>query len=67
VRVRPDGSQLLLDLTDDGFGPPPEQDGQGMSNMRSRVAELHGRIEWTPGTLGGTKIVLRFSLPTAVE
>jgi signal transduction histidine kinase len=67
VRVRPDGSQLLLDLTDDGFGPPPEHDGQGMSNMRSRVVELHGRIEWTPGTLGGTKIVLRFPLPTAVE
>jgi len=34
VRVRPDGSQLLLDLTDDGFGPPPEQDGQGMSNQQ---------------------------------
>jgi signal transduction histidine kinase len=34
-----------------------------MDSMRSRAAELKGRIDWTPGTQGGTKIVLRFPLP----
>lgn len=66
VRIRPDGGQLLLDLTDDGFGPPEaSQGGRGMEGMRSRAAELQGRIDWTPGTFGGTKIVLRFPLAAA--
>lgn len=66
VRVRPDGRQLLLDLTDDGFGTPDSvREGRGMDSMRARAAELKGRIDWTPGTLGGTKIVLRFPLPEA--
>lgn len=64
VRVRLDGAQLLLDLTDDGFGTPESiREGRGMDSMRSRAAELKGRIDWTPGTHGGTKIVLRFPLP----
>lgn len=63
VRVRPDGAQLLLDITDDGFGTPESvREGRGMDSMRTRAAELKGRIDWTPGTLGGTKIVLRFPL-----
>jgi signal transduction histidine kinase len=63
VRVRPDGQQLLLDVTDDGFGTPANmQEGRGMDSMRSRAAELKGHIDWTPGTQGGTKIVLRFPL-----
>jgi signal transduction histidine kinase len=64
VRVRPDGAQLLLDVTDDGFGTPESvREGRGMDSMRTRAAELKGRIDWTPGTQGGTKIVLRFPLP----
>jgi signal transduction histidine kinase len=63
VRVRPDGQQLLLDVTDDGFGTPANmREGRGMDSMRSRAAELKGHIDWTPGTQGGTKIVLRFPL-----
>lgn len=66
VRVRPDGAQLLLDITDDGFGRPESvREGRGMDSMRTRAAELKGHIDWTPGTLGGTKIVLRFPLPEA--
>lgn len=68
LRVRPDGTQLLLDLTDDGFGTPEHAaEGRGMHNMRSRAAALQGRIDWAPGTLGGTKIVLRFPLPQAPD
>lgn len=64
VRVRLDAQQLLLDLTDDGFGSPAEpREGRGMDSMRARAAELQGRIDWAPGTLGGTKITLRFPLP----
>lgn len=63
VRVRLDAQHLLLDLTDDGFGAPAEpREGRGMDSMRARAAELQGRIDWAPGTLGGTKITLRFPL-----
>ncbi|WP_218121165.1 sensor histidine kinase [Aquimonas voraii] len=64
LRARPDGAHLLLDVTDDGFGTPADlREGRGMDSMRSRAAELKGQIDWTPGTQGGTKIVLRFPLP----
>jgi signal transduction histidine kinase len=63
VRIRPDGGQLLLDLSDDGFGPPDAiQGGRGVQGMHSRAAELQSRIDRTPGTFGGTKIMLRFPL-----
>lgn len=30
--------------------------------MRARAAELQGQIDWTPGTTGGTKILLTMPL-----
>lgn len=66
IRARCSGDRLLLDYTDDG--PEPHTDaypshGAGTGNIRSRAEELHGRVNWTEGTLGGTKIVLEFPLP----
>ena len=31
--------------------------------LRARADELHGEIAWMPGTVGGTKVRLRFPLP----
>ena len=37
--------------------------GRGTRSMQSRAGELHGDIVWQAGTLGGTKVRLRFPLP----
>ena len=63
IRSRQIGEDLVLDVTDDGPGPRPEQTGAGTSAMRRRAEELHGSIHWDAGTEGGTKVLLRFPLP----
>ena len=63
IRSRRVAGDLVLDVTDDGPGPKPEQTGAGTSAMRRRAAELHGSIHWDAGTEGGTKVLLRFPLP----
>jgi len=65
VRVRAVGQELILDYTDDGAGlTDAARAGRGSRSMRERAAELHGSIDWTAGTQGGTKVVLRFPLPS---
>lgn len=68
VRVHASPSrELLLELTDDGSGggqvPAAGSGGAGLDNMRARARELHGQIDWTAGTLGGTKVLLKAPLP----
>lgn len=66
VRVARTGQTLLVDVTDDGPGLPEgqlERSGRGTTGMRVRAEALRGRIDWTAGTLGGTKVVLQFPLP----
>ncbi len=57
--------ELLLDITDDGAEPfeGVSLQGQGTRTMRSRAEALRGSIAWQPGTVGGTKVVLRVPLP----
>lgn len=58
------GSELVFEVTDDGcFNAARIGDGRGTRSMRSRADELHGNIRWQQGTLGGTKVQLRFPLP----
>jgi signal transduction histidine kinase len=67
VRVRAVADHLLLDFTDDGPGLRPSVPeaglGRGTSSMRNRAEQLSGTIDWAPGTLGGTKVILEFPLP----
>jgi signal transduction histidine kinase len=63
IRVARSGEHLVLDVTDDGPGNNGQPEGRGSDNMRQRAAELHGTIDWDAGTLGGTKVLLRFPLP----
>lgn len=68
MRVRAVSDEVLLDLTDDGPGLPdagPATAGRGIAGMRHRAQALHGSIGWEAGTLGGTKVILRFPLPAA--
>lgn len=64
VRLRYSGGQLGLELTDDGEGVDAGagRAGAGMRSMRDRAAELAGDIRWTPGTEGGTKVLLSMPL-----
>lgn len=61
IRVRSHGTALYLDVTDDGPGLAA-QPGQGVRGMRARARELGGAVDWTAGTVGGTKVVLQFPL-----
>lgn len=65
VRLQHSGDHLGIELTDDGEGVVAEsaRPGAGMRSMRERAAELAGDISWTPGTEGGTKVLLSFPLP----
>jgi signal transduction histidine kinase len=67
VRLAPDG-MLMLELTDDGQADLAALDGaggRGVRNMRERAAELRGRIDFSTGTLGGTRVLLKAPLPDA--
>jgi signal transduction histidine kinase len=58
------GNDLFFEVTDDGhFDPARIGEGRGTRSMQSRAGELHGNISWQAGTLGGTKVLLRFPLP----
>jgi len=60
------GSDLFFEVTDDGqFDAARIGEGRGTRSMQSRAGELHGDISWQAGTLGGTKVLLRFPLPPA--
>lgn len=64
IRARAVGNSLLLDLTDNGPGFAAQAHaGRGTVSMRSRARQLAGTIDWTAGTIGGTKVVLEFPLP----
>lgn len=58
------GNDLIFEVTDDGhFDPARIGGGRGTRSLRQRADELHGDIHWRQGTLGGTKVHLRFPLP----
>ena len=53
---------LMLRITDDGVGTPPERgEGLGLASMRQRAQELGGA--WSLGTAGGQGTVVETSLP----
>lgn len=60
------GRDLVFEVTDDGaFQPDRVGAGRGTQSMQTRATQLKGNIAWVEGTLGGTKVRLRFPLPPA--
>ncbi len=60
------GCDLVFEVTDDGaFQPDRVGAGRGTQSMQTRATQLKGNIAWVEGTLGGTKVRLRFPLPPA--
>lgn len=71
IRVLNIGPDLVLDVTDVGGeavdGVVTPGGGRGTDSMRARAEALHGSIRWAPGTLGGTKVILKMPLPTQTD
>ena len=54
---------LVLEVTDDGVGlPRRRRDGEGLSSMRERAAELGGECSVVAVPGGGTRVVARLPL-----
>ncbi|HJZ97209.1 MAG TPA: two-component regulator propeller domain-containing protein, partial [Candidatus Solibacter sp.] len=64
VRVAVERGECEVAVRDDGCGMPvPEPDGgNGLSNMRTRAAALHGALHIAPALGGGTCVTLRFPI-----
>lgn len=67
VRLIASAQALRLELTDDGDGAGQLGSGRGAgtANMRSRAAELQGKITWRGATAGGTRVILTLPLQHA--
>jgi signal transduction histidine kinase len=61
IDFRADGSELLLQVSDngEGFDPAIESEGQGLMSMRRRARTLNGTIEIVSRAGAGTTIRLR--------
>jgi signal transduction histidine kinase len=64
VNVMVDDRDVVLTVTDDGVGPPPEPrvGGRGLDNMRTRAERLGGDFELRPGEHAGAVLVWRSPL-----
>jgi signal transduction histidine kinase len=59
------GADLVLGVTDDGVGMPPDVARSGLLNLERRATELGGIVTVSPGPEGGTRLVWRVPLPGA--
>lgn len=71
VTMAVEGEEFVLRVADDGIGFDPaaaeHSERNGLNNIRSRVADLGGRVEISSGAGRGTEIVLRQRLPAGVR
>ena len=66
LRIRPRGSDLVMELEDDGSGLPSEgasSSGNGLANMRKRMAELVGLFEMRSPAMAGKGTLVRLTVP----
>jgi len=64
-RVRVEDDQLWVLITDNGsgFDTLDRSNGHGLSNLRTRLEQLHGRCELESSPGAGTTVSLRLPLP----
>lgn len=70
VRARRDGGRILLEVEDDGVGPPARgvRAGLGLGNTRERLAQLYGdgfHLSLSPGAERGS--LARVEVPWRIE
>jgi signal transduction histidine kinase len=66
VQLRATGSELTLQVSDDGRGMPGAAvEGAGLTNIRERVAALGGEVSVASPTGRGTRITASVPLATA--
>jgi NarL family two-component system sensor histidine kinase LiaS len=70
VEIRVVGGGLRLAVADDGIGcdfdnPAPSGTHNGIGNMRRRIADVGGAIEFITGPGRGTRIEVAVPLPAA--
>ena len=65
VHAERQGDRLVLDVSDDGVGPPPAlEEGIGLGNIRQRLARLYGDdCSMTAAGRGPAGFAVRLSLP----
>ena len=59
VLLSHDGESVTMEILDDGIGIPPASnrvDGLGLKSMRYRARMIHGHLDVSPRTQGGTRI-----------
>jgi len=61
VTARRTGSQLVVEIVDDGSGGAPARGGTGLTGLADRIAALGGRLTITSPAGHGTRI--RAELP----
>ena len=63
VHVVATADEFVLDITDDGVGPPETPSvGDGLRNLERRAAELGGTLAFGPGPNGGSRFHWRIPL-----
>jgi two-component system NarL family sensor kinase len=67
VRIRA-GSDLTIEVDDDGYGLPPEfRPGTGLESMQGRAGELGGTLEIVARPDGGVRVLARLPIPSIKE
>jgi signal transduction histidine kinase len=59
------GADLVIGVTDNGVGMPPDVARSGLLNLARRAEECGGAITVSAGSDGGTRLVWRVPLPPA--
>ena len=62
IRLRRDDGHFLLEVVDDGRGIDPARGGGGLglAHIQARATKLKGRAEFAAGSVGGTRLTVRF-------
>jgi signal transduction histidine kinase len=68
VEARRQGADLVVEVSDDGrgFDIAAPREGQGLTNIRSRVSRQSGTAQWSSGAKGvGTTLIIRLPIKGA--
>jgi signal transduction histidine kinase len=62
VTIRSEGPELVVTVTDDGVGLPPQRHESGLANLRRRAELVGGTMATGPGP-GGRGLQLQWRVP----